>query len=360
MSDVAFVNDRTVAAIRFDQAPVYNALCSLCLLTQEVDNISPWVERTQAALTDSDKHAAETACAAMMYVRGSRASDLPAWIDEFRSRSPDEVVSVAFERMAYKARTYLGDSEAPSAEELRSDQAAFMAFASRMAAMYEKPFDEAETAAEYQRYLDPAGYQHQVADAVEHLWSAYLADEWSHAAELTAASVRAFRSIELPGKTFEDRLKFITQRDYIPEVWVNAGTELKELVYIPSPHIGPYMIEIDRSETTAWIVGRARIPEESNVRMPELDRSDVLMRLEAISDANRLHIMEMAAKNGTITTQEVMEKLGLSQSSASRHLTQLGATGLLIVDAHEKTKRYRLNGDRVDETLGSLKGLLKQ
>jgi len=129
-------------------------------------------------------------------------------------------------------------------------------------------------------------------------------------------------------------------------------------VYIPSVHIGPFMILFEYDGTTAYVVGRARIPEGSTVRAAELDRSDLLIRLDALSDATRLRVLELAAGRGSITTQEVMDGLQLSQSSASRHLTQLTATGLLTVDASERTKRYRLNVSRVDQVFSGLKELL--
>ena len=49
--------------------------------------------------------------------------------------------------------------------------------------------------------------------------------------------------------------------------------------------------------------------------------------------------------------------LGLTQSSTSRHLAQLAATGILHVDSGEKTKRYSLNLPRYEETVQSLRGI---
>jgi DNA-binding transcriptional ArsR family regulator len=130
-----------------------------------------------------------------------------------------------------------------------------------------------------------------------------------------------------------------------------------EVTYVPSVHIGPYMTLLDFDGSNAVIVGRARIPEGAPVSSPTIDRSDLLIRLEALSDTTRLRILEMAAKREVITSQDVIDELELSQSSASRHLTQLTATGLLKVDGSERTRRYRLNSDRIDAVCGGIKQL---
>jgi DNA-binding transcriptional ArsR family regulator len=95
------------------------------------------------------------------------------------------------------------------------------------------------------------------------------------------------------------------------------------------------------------------------VQSAELDRSELLVRLEALSDDVRLRILTTAAEEGFVTTQVVIDSLGLSQSSASRHLSQLTATGLLSVDTGHRSKRYHLNSRRVNETCDMLKSFLQ-
>jgi DNA-binding transcriptional ArsR family regulator len=120
------------------------------------------------------------------------------------------------------------------------------------------------------------------------------------------------------------------------------------------------MILFEFDGRRAFIVGRARVPEGASVHSAVLDRSDLLMRLDALSDDTRLRIVEMATRDGTITTQMVMDELELSQSSASRHLTQLAATGILSVDGSERTKRYRTNPRRIDDLCHGLRQLVRR
>lgn len=357
MSDAGFISDRSPAQIRVAAEPLCNALCSLCILAQDVENTSPWVARTKQAMGSEEHQLAEVVCSVPQLVRGSTATEVPQFIEELTSRDAESMVSVTFEHLAEKTQTYLPK---PVSHGALHDEETYVTTV--RALMSEKPdaFDEREVREEFALLADPKRYKARIVDALGTLWERYLAPEWPHALEMINTSVQALRSVAIPGDTFGERLRYLAKRDYIPEDWISLGSEIEELIYIPSPHIGPYLLMIDHTPTTARLVGRAWAPEGASVASVELDRSEILIRLEAISDETRLRILELAATSGTLTTADVMDRLQLSQSSASRHLTQLAATGMLTVDASEKTKRYRLNQRRIEETWGSLSGLLKR
>jgi DNA-binding transcriptional ArsR family regulator len=216
-------------------------------------------------------------------------------------------------------------------------------------AMEERIFDEMTAG---------SAYRDRLADGIAHLWEHYLSEEWPRVRHMTETSAAAFASIDVPGESAEEQIRFITQRDSLPEDWIPTLREARRVVFIPSVHIGPFMIMLEYDGKTVYIAGHARIPEGATVQASELDRSDLLIRLDALSDETRLRVLELAADRGRITTQDVMEAFELSQSSASRHLTQLTATGLLSVDSSERTKKYQLNARRIDDVFGGLKKLL--
>jgi DNA-binding MarR family transcriptional regulator len=54
-----------------------------------------------------------------------------------------------------------------------------------------------------------------------------------------------------------------------------------------------------------------------------------------------------------------MDRLDLSQSTASRHLRQLSVTGYLTERRNEGAKVYRLNQDRINDTVDAIKGFVK-
>jgi DNA-binding transcriptional ArsR family regulator len=125
-------------------------------------------------------------------------------------------------------------------------------------------------------------------------------------------------------------------------------------------HTGPYVLRLGgHSYDAERIVFGARVPEGAAVRSPALSRSELLMRLTALANDTRLRILELLAQAGELSTPEVIARLELSQSAASRHLEHLTATGYLIVRRHEGAKLYKLNPGRIDDTFLALKAFYR-
>lgn len=359
MSDFQFFGGNT-PAVKFAVEPVYSALCSLCMLTQDhLDRISSWVDSTKQHLTDEERKMAFHACRVAPYVALTRASSIEDLLLELSNTNPAVFVQVNVDRIIRKAH-HNGLVDLPSEEQLANDESAYVDTVRRIHKKkgLTNEFKEDQERAEYRRLTNGSEHRDAVVEAVRTLWDKYLAADWERVQTVAEASVAAFQSIEIPGKDFAEQIRFVTERDVLPEEWINTLSQAREVVFIPSVHIGPFMILFEFDGTTAYVVGRARTPEGSTVHTSELDRSDLLIRLEALSDDTRLRVLEMAAGQGIVTTADVMERLELSQSSASRHLAQLTATGLLSVDASERTKRYRVNADRVDQVFAGLKSLI--
>lgn len=369
MPEVAFVRDQKLPVIRFAVSPVYNALASLCLLAQEVDNMSPWADRSRNGLNEDERRMAKLACEAIAFVRGSAAQDIESWLTEFTATPGGEIVHTAFSRVAEKAARVLSSDDrsslpglvgVPTVASLSESEDLFVETVYRVAEVDGIACEETREAArkEFARLRDPRAYRDEIAGAVRTLWDRYLRSEWPTALARSEASARALSAIPILGDGVEERLRSATGRDYLADFWIAAASRVREVVYIPSSHIGPYMILLDVSDECAWFVGNARTPEARRSGDTPTDRSELLTRLGALSDPSRLRILEIAAGNGAITTQDVIDELGLSQSSASRHLTQLAATGMLSVDAKERTKRYRVNAARVDAVLNGARSLI--
>jgi len=119
---------------------------------------------------------------------------------------------------------------------------------------------------------------------------------------------------------------------------------------MPNPHIGPYVTRMYYGKNLLIVFG-ARIPEDSSIRIPELDRADIVARMSALADDTRLRILQMIAEHGELRSQEIIEEVELSQPSVSRYLTQLTATGYLQERRVNGSKAYALNRDRIEKTL---------
>jgi DNA-binding transcriptional ArsR family regulator len=128
---------------------------------------------------------------------------------------------------------------------------------------------------------------------------------------------------------------------------------VNELVFMPSTHIGPY-VTVSKDNTRVEIVFRARMPEGTPSHSPQLDRSDLLVRLGALADDTRMQILNLLLDYEELCAPQVIKLLGLSQSAASRHLRQLSATGFLTERRHEGAKCYSLNQRRIEDVIQAL------
>ena len=121
--------------------------------------------------------------------------------------------------------------------------------------------------------------------------------------------------------------------------------------------MGPYVGQIELDDGIAIIFG-ARMPEGTRDVDPEISRAEILVRLSALADDTRLQILRAIREEGELRSQDIMKVLNLSQSATSRHLSQLNATGYLIARRCEGAKCYRLNTDRIEDTLNSVSAYL--
>jgi ArsR family transcriptional regulator len=107
-----------------------------------------------------------------------------------------------------------------------------------------------------------------------------------------------------------------------------------------------------------YIYFGAHLPEGSDVRVPELDRAEIVSRISALADDTRLQILQMIAENGEMRSQEIIEAINLSQPSVSRYLSQLTAAGYLQERRANGAKNYILNEDRIEKTLKAVSAFL--
>jgi len=136
-------------------------------------------------------------------------------------------------------------------------------------------------------------------------------------------------------------------------------TCLMEALYhlVPSAHLGPYL-GMFKLNGILWLLFGARAPEGTNISSPDLSRSELLVRLNALADDTRLRILQAIHEAGELCSQELMTQLDLSQSAASRHLKQLSATGYLTERRREGAKCYSLDPGRIEDVLTAMSSYL--
>jgi ArsR family transcriptional regulator len=76
--------------------------------------------------------------------------------------------------------------------------------------------------------------------------------------------------------------------------------------------------------------------------------------LSALADETRLHILALLKEREQLCAQEVITMLDASQSTVSRHLRQLSASGYVREQRTEAGKCYRINHERFEATIDAL------
>jgi DNA-binding transcriptional ArsR family regulator len=361
MSEMGLIAPPKQIKVSFALEPAYNALTSLFLLNSEFSGFSEWVDRTAAALPPDRLEANKTICnTAMLSLDSKSWTSFPAWLGDLAARDSVAMRDKELDMLLEKAVHVLGENQAdlPSRETLASDRSAYLDLIRRLYEHKDEPFDETCCEADHARYQDPIAGQEQVVSHLRAMWDEYVADEWGRSLPTLRESIAAFESLDYTNKSVAEIFTLVTDRE-LPQKVAGAIQGVEELIFIPSPHIGPYVLVIDRSEKHARIMFGARIPQGATIRSPALSRSELVTRLSALADDTRLRILQLVAQEGEQRTQEIMTKLEISQSAASRHLPQLSATGYLAERRCEGAKCYRLNRDRLDDTFDALQRFLQ-
>jgi DNA-binding transcriptional ArsR family regulator len=322
-------------------------------MLDKVDTFSgldPWVERLSASLSPERWQMNHVVINGLYYALLPTAAyaSFPEYIDDLAAQDPaswiDRMLAV-YEQIGSDAA-----NDAPTRRELLEDVDLYLAYLRQRF-----PPDVVDESVERQvhAWMGAPGFMQDVV--LEHLrtmWREHLGDAWERSLPLVRDCVAAFREVEWPVGSNVELYKWVTGQDL--SAWHESKVAAAGRVrFVPSAHVGPY-VGLIPGEDVVWVVFGARLPEGALGGSSALSRSDLLIRLNALADENRLHILEILAEHDEMCAQDVMDRIGLSQSSTSRHLRQLSASGYLLERRQESAKCYRLNRRQVESTLAAL------
>lgn len=345
------------APITLALEPAHNALKSLALLNRadQLSGLNPWITETAAALTPEQRHRNRLVITGLHHAVLPLESwpTFPAYLDALASTDPLRLRErLLRELCAILAReTPLDD--VPTADWLLADVDHYL---TALRDYFPGPFDP-DLEAEAHAYLqDPPAMRALIVDHLGQMWQDFLAAEWERTRPMLQEAVAAFGELDYSGLTPYEAAQRITGND-LPGKWQDILAGYRRVIFVPSPHIGPYAGKFQAGETL-WLFFGARHPAGSHARSMDLNRSELLVRLNALADDTRLRILALVRQEGELCAQDIITRLALSQSAASRHLRQLSASGHLTERRHEGAKCYRLNPDRIHDTIHALKSFL--
>lgn len=222
------------------------------------------------------------------------------------------------------------------------------------------PYDAALHRRVWDLLRNPPQLKAHMAHFLRFAWDHLLRAEWARVQPLVLECVAAFAQQDYSRMTAAEIVEFVTTRDLQREEFFEKEIQhAVHLTFAPSPYLGPYVTWMhDETTHRDLVFFGARQPHNISERHPALNRAELLSWLNALADETRLRILEMLAHEEEICAQDFINALELSQSSASRHLRQLTASGYLTERRRDVAKCYSLNRQRLEDTIRALQQLL--
>lgn len=366
MSERNLLEPPKIVTVSFDIQAVYNILDTLESLATHLDHsgTSEWIQRTASQMSPELTRELHQVTA-LFVMPAMKMSTLPhqddfvAFIDAIAAREP---VQLRDEYLAVLVREVFGNAAQlnklpapPKPDQLLEHAEVFLRW---MELTFRDKNSNFPILPEFHELIiDPVRYQATIVTVLRRLWYGYLEEDWKRHLALLQECVRAYQQLNLSGLTALEAIRAVTGRDVSLNNLFDFSTP-EHLMFVPSAHLGPYLSKLGSGPSVRIIFG-ARLP--TGIAGPTaLSRSDVLVRLNALADDTRLRILELLAHEGELRAQDIIARLELGQSSVSRHLTQLCATGYITERRRDVNKSYTLNADRLDDTFSALRRLLKR
>ncbi len=356
--DSEYIHAPATVTVEFALEPAGILFESLHLLTSvdELSGLHEWVYTTARSLSPEVRTRNELVLSVFYHSSYPLhpAQTFPEYLDWLRQEDP----------VALRDRSFGWLPDYPEAELTAADLPRVVAdvdvYLGALERIYKKKAEKGHDDLNVELHRTAHSYLSQpealrtlIVDHMQMMWTTALQAEWDHRLPLLQESIDAYRQMDYQHLTGLEAIRAVTGRDMSSVDW---WTLAEHLVFVPSPHVGPYlMLQTDDDKHTSRIIFGVRLPQGSRVRSTELSRSELNTRISALADDTRLRILELIMQQGELCAQDIITHLDLSQSAASRNLRQLTATGYLTERRRETAKCYSLNRDRVDDTLRALR-----
>lgn len=350
----ATIDQPTREEYRVALEPVQNAIASMMVLVKDhgIPSTGTWIEQTRAKLTQEEllRHKLVIIGFFHAILPDTNWASFPEYLDGLEKSDP---VALRDKMLETYAEVFMAceDDVKPASVDWDQVLDSPEAYVNFLIERFGEKLVEVDMETEAYTYvIDPPAMQSLIVDHLRWFWNEHLSEEWTRTEPLLRESVKAFQNVDLNNMNRLDVARYITGQDLDEEQWGKTLDKTEQVIFMPNPHIGPYVTRMYYDDKIAVVFG-ARQPEDASVRIPELDRADIVARMSALADDTRLRILQMIAESGELRSQDIMAEVGLSQPSVSRYLTQLTATGYLQERRVNGSKAYALNRDRIEKTL---------
>lgn len=341
----------TPTTITFEIEPAHNTLYSLMLLNyvEQMPGLDDWVTRTYNALSPERRHNNRLVMEGLHFaVAPIRSySSFEEYLNALEATDAVELRDRLLKRLAAKTHDLSRGARAEPAliAQKLLDKEAYIQWLSEK---FQGDYDEALERETHDYFTDPSRMKALIIYHLQIMWREALRAEWQRVRPMLEEAVNAFRAQEFSRLGAVEVAKRVTGQELKP-YWEEKIRSVRQLVLVPSAHLGPYLGKFSFADTL-WLLFGAHLPAGTRAGSPALTRSELVVRLSALNDDTRLRILELLSKREELCAQDMITLLDLSQPAASRHLKQLSATGYVTERRREGNKCYAMNRERLDET----------
>ncbi len=207
-------------------------------------------------------------------------------------------------------------------------------------------------------YKSPVQLKDLILDYMQFFWENHLKDEWQRNLRSLEEAQRYFQKLDFSGLSHFEIIEKITRRNMRGAYRAEGIQQYSAMRFIPSPHAGPYILMSADFSELRIAFGAYRYTPASRKQI-KADSQQIVEKMRALADETRYKIVELLREENELGTADIIDRLDLSKSAASRHLRQLFATGIIEVriDDDGLSKYYSVNPDTVlllQNELGSL------
>lgn len=340
--------------------PVYNILMSMLALhiPEEYGGLDDWVLQTASRMTPALREQHHLLfdwlwmdALANAVDRGPATASFPAYLAALQAQPPTGLRDRLFYWFLHSPHRRVGYEYRPIAlpapAVLLADYALFCSFLEERGHGKLEEMQGVQTM--HTLFNQPQQLQTTLVTHLQTLWDMFVAAEWQRIQPKLQATVTAFSAVRLEGHSILEAMQVVTGRDLRPVFRLDTLLTYRRIRFIPHLHNGPYVIWFGDHEELCmgFAAHQPPFPVEASRRF---DLATLTNRCKALADETRLAILLTLCSGQAVSTQEVIDQFALDKSTASRHLRQLVATGLIEERRLEGAKKvYRANSTAITE-----------
>ena len=320
------------------------ATASLVTVVHEFEGLGTWVHEAYSAMPSrlrQDLHLAlratnyanavmETVAEAVLGPGTPGHTDVDALFRDLESLDVAACVEIAHTALARSLERHNIAANVPIAD-LIADDALLQTTLQRLA----PPVDVADT---IRLLRNPTHWRDQLLSALRGFWERLYRSQWAGTVDQLQRSVEYHRRQQYPVDV-AGLFTAVTGRQMPERVQAHVN-EIEHVRFVPSLYFGPYVaVLFDGPRATIFYNGEGTPAASANNTQIE----ELYHPLAALADKTRLAIMAML--DGTeLYAQEIVDRLGISQSAVSRHLQLMVDMKVLNVRRGERgAKFYSIN-----------------